>query len=58
MLPEHLIYDELKRQRSEWQPEALELPLYIPDYEPRREREHESEEETESERGVIIIDMS
>lgn len=58
MLPEDLIYDELKRQREgQWQPEALELPLYIPAYEPRHEREEE-EESSSDKRGVIIIDMN
>lgn len=55
MLPEHLIYDELKRQREEWQPEALELPLYIPEHEPHRD--DECEEEHDDGHGVIIIDM-
>lgn len=54
MYPDHLIYDELKRQRNEWQPEPLELPLYIPNYEPRREQ---NENEIESEPNIIIIDM-
>jgi hypothetical protein len=58
MLPEDLIYDEFKRQREgQWQPEALELPLYVPTHEPRRQRDEEDEEVTDR-RGVIIIDMN
>ena len=57
MLPEHIIYDELKRERSgEWQPEALRLPLYVPRYE--AEETSEGVEEESQPRGVIIIDMN
>ena len=57
MLPEHIIYDELKRERSgEWQPEALRLPLYVPRYEPE-ETPADVDEESQP-RGVIIIDMN
>lgn len=56
MLSEHIIYDELKRERSgEWQPEALWLPLYIPRNEPK---EMEEVEEESRPRGVLIIDMN
>ncbi len=55
MLPEHIIYDELKRERAgEWQPEALRLPLHVP-------QRHDTEEKEEAEdrsRGVLIIDMN
>ena len=56
MLPDdHIVYDELKRQRKgEWQPEALRLPLYTPRY----EEEESVEEETTPSRGVIVIDMN
>ncbi|MFU8803354.1 MAG: hypothetical protein ACNA8W_06055 [Bradymonadaceae bacterium] len=58
MLHEDLIYDEFIRRRDgEWQPEALELPLYIPTYEPRQEQE-EDEESAPGKNGVIIIDMN
>lgn len=57
MLPEHIIYDEMKRERDgEWQPEALRLPLHVP-----RHEENDSSEEAEEKspgRGVIIIDMN
>ncbi len=57
MLPEHIIYDEMKRERAgEWQPEALRLPLHVPQTD-SQEHTEESEEET-SGRGVIIIDMN
>lgn len=56
MLPEHIIYDELKRERSgEWQPEALRLPLYVPRSEP--EQAEDADEERRP-RGVLIIDMN
>lgn len=56
MLPEHIIYDELKRERSgEWQPEALRLPLYVPRYE---EEDRSEETEETPRRGVLIIDMN
>lgn len=56
MLPEHIIYDEIKRERSgEWQPEALRLPLYVPHYE---EEERSEETEEKAYRGVLIIDMN
>ena len=55
MLPEHIIYDEMKRHRDEeWQPEALRLPLHPP---PVRE-ERQEEEVKERQRGVLIIDMN
>jgi len=57
MLPEHIIYDELKRERAgEWQPEALRLPLHIPQTE--TDDHSEEAEEDSSGRGVIIIDMN
>ena len=58
MLPdEHIIYDELKREREgEWKPEALRLPLYVPRHE--EEAHTEEVEEEPSNRGVIVIDMN
>ncbi len=58
MLPdEQIIYDELKRKRNdEWQPEALRLPLHVPQHEDEAHSE-EADEET-SDRGVIVIDMN
>lgn len=58
MLPdEHIAYDELKRQRDgEWQPEALRLPLHVPQHE--EEAHTEEADEESSDRGVIVIDMN
>lgn len=63
MIPDYLIYDELKereenRRDSGLQP--LHLPLYQPDPEDwhRRREEEDSQNEETSERGVIIIDMN
>ena len=58
MLPdEHIIYDELKRERDgEWQPEALRLPLYVPRHED--EATDEEADDQSSNRGVIVIDMN
>lgn len=59
MLPdEHIVYDEMTRrqQKDEWQPEALRLPLYVPQEE--EEAHTEESEEDSSQRGVIIIDMN
>lgn len=60
MLPdEHIIYDELKRERDgQWQPEALRLPLYVPRHDDDDEAHTEEAEEDSSSRGVIIIDMN
>lgn len=58
MIPDYLIYDELKRQRNEdeWQPERLELPLYVPH---SLEEEPQAEDESDDgSRGVVIIDMN
>lgn len=59
MIPDYLIYDEIKRRRereNEWEPEPLRLPLYAPEF-PEREEEEEKKDD-DSSRGVIIIDMN
>lgn len=58
MIPDYLIYDELKRRREEmeWEPEPLHLPLYSPDVVERPELEEESRGDLD--RGVVIIDMN
>ena len=58
MLDEHIIYDELRRdRRDEWQPEALRLPLPCPRPDDEEAHTEESEDES-SDRGVLIIDMN
>ncbi len=58
MVDEHIIYDELRRERKdEWQPEALRLPLYTPRTDDEEAHTEESDDES-SNRGVIIIDMN
>jgi len=60
MIPDYLIYDELKRRREEtqWEPEPLHLPLYSPDnYEKSKPETDSDKDQTESERGIVIIDM-
>ena len=59
MLPDYIIYDELRRREMPEHPERprpqLEVPTYVP-YLPDSEKDEESDEE-EAERGVIIIQM-
>lgn len=60
MLPEYIIYDELKRQREREQMDErpqLEIPRYMP-YWPDDKADEEGENE-ERERGsdVVIIQM-
>jgi hypothetical protein len=59
MIPEYLIIDEIKRRQQErsWEPEALRLPLYIPNWPPRREEEAERDTEDDAASRVIIIEM-
>jgi hypothetical protein len=72
MIPDYIIYDELRRRRQQeerdQQPAVLELPLYSPEivryYDEQREREEREREEREREdedplgdRGVVIIDI-
>lgn len=67
MIPDYIIYDELRRRRQqeelEQQPAVLELPLYTPEiaryYEEEREREERPDEpqDEQSDRGVVIIDI-
>jgi hypothetical protein len=58
MIPDYLIYDELKRRREEtqWEPEPLHLPLYSPENYEKAIPESDKDQ-TESERGIVIIDM-
>ncbi len=58
MIPDYLIYDELKRRRedTQWEPEPLHLPLYSPDNYEKTTPESDKDQ-TESERGIVIIDM-
>lgn len=68
MIPDYIIYDELRRRRQQeeqdQQPAVLELPLYSPEivryYDEQREREEREDEERDpssSDRGVVIIDI-
>ena len=60
MLPDYIIYDELRRREKldevEQHRPHLEVPRYIP-YWPDPERNEEDEEDKERERGVVIIQM-
>lgn len=57
MIPDYLIIDEIRRRQDEaWEPEPLQLPLYVPHWPQRAPDEEESDEPTTSSR-VIIIDM-
>jgi len=56
MIPDYLIIDEIRRRQEDaWEPEPLQLPLYVPHY-PQGPEEEEPEEEPSSK--VIIIDMT
>lgn len=59
MIPDYLIYDELKRRReeAEWEPEPLHLPLYSPEI-MEMPRQDDDEAPEDADRGVIIIDMN
>lgn len=61
MLPDYIIYDELKRERERREQREerprLEIPLYMPQW-PRPEQEESGsawEKEYEGERGEAII---
>ena len=60
MLPDYIIYDELRRQTELDEVERhrpyLEVPRYIP-YRPDLEHEEETNEDEEKDRGVVIIQM-
>ena len=60
VLPDYIIYDELRRRRQQDEDERprpqLEIPRYVPNW-PESEADDESEEEDETDRGVIIIQM-
>ncbi|MEZ4460476.1 MAG: hypothetical protein R3E66_12280 [bacterium] len=61
MIPDYLIYDELKRRReeAEWEPQPLHLPLYSPEIlEAPRYEEDDTTPDSDSDRGVVIIDMN
>lgn len=59
MLPDYIIYDELRRQSELDEVDRhrphLEVPQYIP-YWPEQERDEDPTDE-ERERGVVIIQM-
>ena len=61
MLPDHVVYEELQRERQkreeafERQRPYLEMPRHMPYWPESKKTEDESEEE--SERGVVIIQM-
>lgn len=63
MIPDYLIYDELKEREQNRRDNGLQ-PLHLPLYQPepedwrRRQEEESSNDEETSERGVIIIDMN
>ncbi len=60
MLPEYIIYDELKRQRKREEVQQdrpqLEIPRYMP-YWPEKSEEEGESEERERESDVVIIQM-
>ena len=60
MLPDYIIYDELRRQTELDEMERhrpyLEVPQYIPDW-PDTKRDEESDEDEEKDSGVVIIQM-
>lgn len=59
MLPEYIIYDELKRQRKKNEVDdrpQLEIPRYMP-YWPESSDEESDEEERERDSDVVIIQM-
>lgn len=60
MLPDYIIYDELRRREEREQDERprpqLEVPRYVP-YWPESEADDEADDDEESDRGVIIIQM-
>ena len=61
MIPDYLIYDEIKRrqERSQDRRDHLELPLYQPIPERRAPRpDAEEDEDADRERGVTIINMN
>lgn len=58
VIPEYLIIDEIKRKKQEkaWEPEPLHLPLYIPNWPPKKEDKEEQEPKDQGSH-VIIIEM-
>lgn len=60
MLPDYIIYDELRRQRELEEVEQhrphLEVPRYIP-YWPDPEHDDDPSDDEERDSGVIIIQM-
>lgn len=58
IVPDYIIYDELKRQREEQQRREsqprLEVPRYIPFW---PEEPEEEPEEEKTERGEVVIPM-
>ena len=63
MIPDYLIYDEIKRRRTERERDQrvqLEVPLYrprLPISEPPKDDEDEGHDDS-VDRGVFIIDMN
>ena len=59
IVPDYIIYDELKRKREEQQRREsqprLEVPRYIPFWPEEEPEEEDSSEETE--RGEVVIPM-
>lgn len=59
IIPDYLIIDEIKRREEKsWEPETLQLPLYIPSQGPEIPREDRLKKERSPNNGVIIIDMN
>lgn len=60
MLPDYIIYDELRRreqlEETERRRPQLEIPRYVP-YWPDVDREEGLDDESDGEGGVIIIQM-
>lgn len=59
MLPDYIIYDELKRERNERDESRprVEIPQDPPPEFDESEEQSEEEDEEESDRGVTIIEM-
>lgn len=55
MLPDYIIYDELKKERQKREQLRERPRLEIPRYPEQRPEHDEAEPEDESERGVAII---
>ena len=59
MIPDYLIIDEIKRREERsWEPETLQLPLYIPNHAPEAPSQDAPKKDRKPDTGVIIIDMN